>query len=141
MSFSADRVSALFFFLGSVLFYFVIIPGEVEFNDSGAIMPSTLPNVLCWVVAFFSAVLFFKPSGHKTQGRHETSLALVYFGLICLALYAMTIFGYVAVSPFFALMLMLLIGERRPLWLGVGVIAAPATIWFVVEYLLGRTLP
>jgi putative tricarboxylic transport membrane protein len=53
----------------------------------------------------------------------------------------MSRFGFVYVAPGLALVVMLFIGERRPVWLLSGIIAAPALIWLIVEQLLERPLP
>jgi len=51
------------------------------------------------------------------------------------------LFGFVYVGPALALAIMLMIGERRPIWLVAGFVAMPALIWFLVVQVLGRALP
>jgi putative tricarboxylic transport membrane protein len=55
--------------------------------------------------------------------------------------WAMGRFGFVWVAPPAMLALMLLLGERRLAWLGLGALAVPALVWTCVVVLLGRTLP
>ena len=47
--------------------------------------------------------------------------------------------GFLPVAPGLALVIMLMIGERRWAWLGAGVVAVPAAIW-AFALLLGRPL-
>jgi len=44
-------------------------------------------------------------------------------------------------APLFALVIMLVLGERRIFWLIGGVVMMPLTIWICVVELLGRSLP
>lgn len=141
MSFSADRASGLFFFILGTLFYLYVIPTFVESVDSGSIHPNTFPNALCIMIALCGLVLVVKPTSHHVHSVSDMAMSAVYFSVICASLYAMTFFGYVEVSPFLALVLMLLIGERRPLWLFCGVAVMPTLIWFLVEVVLERGLP
>ncbi len=141
MAFSADRASGLFFFISGIILYLYVIPIFVEVADSGAIQPDTFPNALSIMIAVSGIILAIKPTNHRLHSTRDMMMSGMYFTVICLNLYAMTFFGYVLVSPFLALILMLLIGERRPLWLGSGVLAIPTLIWLIVEVLLGRGLP
>jgi len=53
----------------------------------------------------------------------------------------MSRFGFVIVSPVLALAIMLLFGERRPIWLALGCVGMPAIIWLLVVQILERPLP
>ncbi|AUQ52482.1 Tripartite tricarboxylate transporter TctB family protein (plasmid) [Phaeobacter inhibens] len=141
MAFSSDRVSGLFFFIAGLLCYFYVIPTFVESANSGSLHPDTFPNALSLLIAICGIILAVNPTNHRLHSTRDMLMSAVYFSLICAALFAMTFFGYVVVSPFLAILLMLLIGERRPVWLFSGVVIMPATIWFIVEVLLERGLP
>ena len=56
-------------------------------------------------------------------------------------LFAMSRFGFAIVSPFLALAIMLIFGERRPIWLALGGLGMPAVIWLLVVQILERPLP
>ena len=58
-----------------------------------------------------------------------------------IGLVVMSWFGFVYVAPVLALIIMLMIGERRPFWLIAGVAAMPAAIWVLVAVVLERALP
>lgn len=141
MAFSSDRASGLFFFFSGLLSYFYVIPTFVETADSGSLHPDTFPNALSLLIAVCGLIVVVKPTRHRLHNPRDMLMSSIYFGLICLALLAMSLVGYVAVSPFLALALMLLIGERRWLWLVAGVVIMPTVIWFIVEVLLERGLP
>ncbi|MCF8468684.1 MAG: hypothetical protein K9G33_14885, partial [Sneathiella sp.] len=57
------------------------------------------------------------------------------------ALWAMSMFGFLMTVPFFAAVLMLIVGERRLGWLAAGVVVLPVAIWLTIVPLLERTLP
>ena len=67
-------------------------------------------------------------------------MVVLYLAVIAAGLFVMSFFGFVIVAPLLALAIMLLFGERRPLWLALGSLAMPAVIWFLVVQVLGRAL-
>jgi putative tricarboxylic transport membrane protein len=141
MMLSADRATGLFFFVAGLVCYFMIIPNYVETADSGSLHPDTFPNALSILIAICGVILALKPTNHRVHSVREMAMTAVYFAILCASVYAMTFFGYVFVSPVLALVLMLLIGERRPLWLFSGVVVTPALIWWLIEIVLERGLP
>ena len=116
-----------------------IIPTQVEAVDYGWVRPETLPNAMA--VALVVLGLLHAFTGADPIDLRGAPRAFLYLGFTAAAVWAMGRIGFVAVAPVAMLALMLLIGERRPLWLGIGAIAFPAAIWLVVVPLLGRTLP
>lgn len=141
MAFLPDRASGLFFFIAGLLSYNYVIPTFVESANTGSLHPDTFPNALSLLIAICGLILAVNPTNHRLHNTRDMLMSAVYFSLICTALLAMTFLGYVVVSPFLALLLMLLIGERRVLWLICGVAVMPTSIWFIVEVLLERGLP
>jgi putative tricarboxylic transport membrane protein len=48
---------------------------------------------------------------------------------------------FLIAAPLLVMVLMLLIGERRPLWLATGIVLVPLGIWSCIELLLNQPLP
>ncbi|NKB63096.1 MAG: hypothetical protein GKR95_13570 [Gammaproteobacteria bacterium] len=141
MSFRADRITgALIATFGGVLYLF-IIPRFVDSSQSSWIRPDTIPLATSFVIVLCGAFLVFKPTAHSLQNLRGHFKAVLFFLLLALGLYAMSMFGFVYIAPLLALSLMLLIGERRLLWLGLGVIGVPFAIWLLVVRVLERSLP
>jgi len=138
---SPDRATGAFFVLFGLAMYFLVIPTYVEQVDGGNLAPDTLPNAISIVIAICGVLLMFKPTGHRPPDWRHFALTGIYVAIIGAAVYAMTWFGFIYVAPVLALLLMLMIGERRPLWLAAGVVAVPGAIWFFVTQLLDRALP
>jgi len=138
---SADRWTGAFFLLFGLAMYFMVIPTFVEVTDEGNIAPSTMPNWLSIIIALGGAALIVKPTQHQTQSLKSFAITGAYAGALVIGVFAMSYFGFVYVGPVLALAIMLMIGERRPLWLFAGTVIMPATIWFFVEHLLHRVLP
>ncbi|PHR96898.1 MAG: hypothetical protein COA78_28140 [Blastopirellula sp.] len=136
-----DRASGLFFLIFGLVMYFFVIPSQVELDEAGMLRPDTLPNALSVIIAICGAFVALKPAQVTLPPPRQMALTLVYVALLCVAIYAMAYFGFVYVSPVLALLIMLMIGERRPLWLLGGVLVLPSTIWFFVAQLLERSLP
>lgn len=141
MSAFYDRASGAVISLFGVLLYFVVIPASVEAVDDGWVLPATIPNAIAILLCLCGVLLMIKPTTHRPPRRVEMQKAALYFTLLGLGLLAMSHLGFVLTAPVIALGLMLLIGERRPFWLILGVAALPATIWFIVVHLLDRALP
>jgi len=138
---SADRLSGAFFLLFGLAMYFLIIPTYVEFTDEGNIAPSTMPNWISIIITLCGAALIVKPTGYETQSTRSFLITGAYVAVLVAGIYAMSLFGFVYIGPVLAATIMLLIGERRPLWLVAGVIVMPAIIWIFVIHILGRVLP
>jgi len=138
---SADRLSGAFFLFFGIALYFYIIPTFVEPADDGNIAPNTMPNLVAIVMGLCGLLLTIKPTDHQIPDHKFMLRAALFAVCIGLSIYAMSWFGFIYVAPVFALVLMLMIGERRPFWLLFGVIGMPAVIWFLVTQVLDRTLP
>lgn len=141
MKMTADRASGLFFVLFGLVLYLIIIPKFVEQVDGGWLHPDTIPSALAIVLTLCGALLMLRPTRHRPQPASEFVKAGIYFGLLLLGLFAMGRFGFVYVAPVIALVVMGLIGERRPGWLIGGVVILPAAIWVLVVQVLDRALP
>lgn len=141
MSVTADRGAGAVISLFGLVLYFGVIPNFVEAVDDGWVLPATIPNAVAIVLIVCGILLILKPTTHRPQRMIEFQKAALYFGLLALGLLAMSYLGFIYTAPVIALVLMLLIGERRPLWLFLGVAVLPATIWFLVVYVLDRALP
>lgn len=141
MAKSADRISGIFFLLFGLAMYFYVNPNYIETTDSGNISPNTVPNIVSIVIAICGTFLAIKPTNHRTRNPQSMAITGFYVVILATGLYAMSWVGFVYVAPVLALVIMWAIGERRPLWLGLGVVAMPAIIWFLVTQVLGRALP
>ena len=136
-----DRLCGLFVVLFALMLFFHLIPTQVEAVSYGAIRPKTVPQILAATLALAGTALMLRPADGSDLravpwGRSALNVAILSAGLWLTAR-----FGFVLVAPPLALVLMLLMGERRPLWLALGVAAMPLLIWFAVSVLLGRPLP
>lgn len=141
MAGTTDRISGTFFLILGLALHFFIIPNYIETVDGGNLAPSTFPNILAILLAACGAILLFKPTSQPVPDLYGMAITSAYVALLVAGLYAMSKFGFEYIAPILALVVMVAIGERRPLWLGLGVIAMPALIWFLVTVVLGRALP
>ncbi len=137
----SDRLSGAVLFIFGLAMYFAIIPTFVEQAEGGNIAPNTLPNILSWMIAIGGAFLVLKPTPHQTQDLRYFARALMHGAILCAGIYAMTWFGFLYVAPVLALVIMVVIGERRMHWLALGAIGMPALIWIFITQILDRALP
>lgn len=137
----ANRLLGLFFAVFGLILLFVVIPGQTEVVEARWMRPQTLPDAMAAVIAVSGVVLAFRPRGDVAFEWRKAWRAGLYLGLIAVAVYVISLFGFEIVAPVLALTMMLMIGERRPLWLAVGAAGIPFVIWLAVPVMLGRPLP
>lgn len=141
MSTRADRISGLFFMALGLAMYFWVNPTYIETVEGGNLSPDTLPNIISLILALAGACVAIKPTNYQLRNPALMAKTGLYVALLVGGIWAMSWFGFEYVAPVLALAIMWLIGERRPLWLGLGVVVMPAIIWLLVTQLLGRALP
>ena len=136
-----NRLSASFvIFLGLSLIYF-IFPVEIESLDYGWVRPQTLPNICALLLIIFGIVQFIFPKGKVVLEFEQILWSGVFVLAAFIAVFGFHYLGFIYTAPIFALSIMLLIGEKRILWLLLGVFLIPFLILLIVEQLLGRLLP
>lgn len=138
---SLNRLSGLFFTLFGLLLYFFITPAQTEMVDFGWLKPRVLPDIATCVIICGGFLHFIYPTG-KTEINVRTTLRIGLFLIIILAtLFLMKTVGYVVAAPAMILVLLLIIGERRVLWLSLATVFTPLLIWFSIVVLLNKSLP
>ena len=122
--------------------YFWVIPCQTESVQSICwLKPTTLPRIATLIFVIAGLLHFFFPSG-TAEFDVKFSLRMgLFFGISVVGLIAMHFIGFVIAAPLLVLVIMLLIGERRPLWLFASIVFLPALIWFCVDCLLNKPLP
>jgi putative tricarboxylic transport membrane protein len=136
-----DRLSGAFFLIFGLAMFFFVIPEYVENPQGGNLSPKTMPNIVAWMLAICGGLLMLRPTNHVAPDARFFMKTAACVAVLGSAIYAMSLVGFLYVAPVLALVLMLMIGERRLLWLGFGVIGMPTAIWFLVTQLLERGLP
>ena len=138
---TTDRITGAFFALLGLFLYFVFIPSSVEQIESVWLAPDTFPNFLSILLTGFGAALIIFPSEQRPPNTAEVAKVGLYVVILTIGYYAIAQIGYVYIAPLIALAIMLILGERRLLWLATGVVLMPAIIWFAIVILLDRSLP
>lgn len=139
---TADRVAGLLFVGFGLLLYFFVIPAQTEPAEATAFVgPASVPNSIAWLLVLLGAWLFVKPTIVTAQAWQSLPRAALFLAVITCGAALMAWFGFVIVSPLLVLAMIWLMGERRPLWLGLTVLVMPALIWLLVVPLLDRVLP
>ncbi|MEN8172538.1 MAG: tripartite tricarboxylate transporter TctB family protein [Chloroflexota bacterium] len=136
-----NRISGLVVAVAGVILLFWIIPQHTETADYGWLRPATLPNITAVIVIIASLIQFAFPSG---KAEFDVPLALragLFFLIALLGLFLMYLTGFLIAVPLLVMFTMLLTGERRLLWLTMGIVLIPLAIWSSVELLLNRPLP
>ena len=135
-----DRITgAALIMLGGLLVWW-IIPWQAEEVGYGWLRPRTLPYILAVGIAVCGVWMILRPVVEELPQVNWPRAAL-YAGLLVGGLALMSRFGFLWIGPPMALVLMLIAGERRPLWLAAGAAGTPAVIWLAVAVLLERPLP
>jgi len=138
---SLNRISGLVVALIGAILLFRIIPHHTETVDFGWLRPATLPTITAIIVFASGIVHFVYPSG-KVEFHAPLALRAGLFFVISLAgLFLMHVVGFLVSAPLLVMTAMLLVGERRWLWLISGIVVIPLAMWGSIELLLNRPLP
>ena len=136
-----NRISGLVVAVFGIILLFWIIPRHTETVAHGWLRPATLPIITTVIVIITSIVHILFPTG---KAEFDVPLALrasLFFVISLIGLYVMHLAGFLVAAPLLVMVLMLLIGERRPLWLFAGIVLIPLAMWSSIELLLKRPLP
>ena len=136
-----NRLSGLVATLAGIILLFWIIPNQTESVAFGWLNPNTLPNIMTIIIIILGLFHFILPSG---KAEFDIKLALrigLFFTITMASLYFMTVVGFLIAAPTMVMIVMILIGERRWLWLISSIVLGPAAIWAAVALLLNRPLP
>ncbi len=135
-----NRISGVVVAVFGIILFFWIIPRHTETVDYGWLRPATLPNVTAVIVIVASIIHALFPSGKAEFDGLLAMRAGLFFVISLAGLFLMHHVGFLIAAPLLIMVLMLLIGERRPLWLATGVVLVPLGIWSAIELLLKRSL-
>lgn len=136
-----NRWLGVFFACFGLLLLFVVIPLQTEVIAYGWMRPQSLPNAAAIVIAAAGLFLALRPRGAVDFDWRQAGGAALYLGMVAGGVYLITLFGFEVVAPLIAMAVMLLAGERRPLWLVLGAAGIPFVIWLAATVLLDRPLP
>ena len=112
-----NRISGVVVAVFGIILLFWIIPRHTETVDYGWLRPATLPNVTAIIVIVASIIHVIFPSGKAEFDGPLAMRAGLFFVISLLSVFLMHIVGFLIAAPVMIAVLMLLIGERRPLWL------------------------
>jgi putative tricarboxylic transport membrane protein len=136
-----NRLSGLVVASLAILLIFWIIPNHTEVAEFSSLEPSTLPYITAGIALIMGLLQLIFPSG-KAEFNLGPAFKVAFFFAVSLAgLYIMSLVGFLIAAPLLVLVVMMLIGERRPLWLISGIVIMPLVMWASVEILLNWPLP
>ena len=137
-----DRVSGALVALGGLWLLTYGIDAHVKVTGFESPSPQLFPRIGAWVLLVFGVaqVALTRTETELPTGRVLGRYALVSVMLIGMV-WIMEHFGFVIGAMAMLSALMLIVYERRPLWLVVTVVAVPLSIWLIFEVLLERPLP
>ena len=141
MNLETDRIVGLVIAALGMVLLFVVFPFAIEDIEGGSIQPNTLPNALAGFLVVCGVLLAIRPGPPSKKEIRELLMVALYLAVIAAALFAISLFGFVMISPVLAFAIMFIFGERRPLWFALGCLGLPAIIWFLVVQILERPLP
>ena len=136
-----NRLSGIVVAVFGLVLLFWVIPRHTEAVSYGWLRPATLPNLTAVIVTLSGVVHALFPAGTAEFDVQPAIRAGLFFVISLAGLFIMRHLGFLIAAPLLAMVLMLMVGERRPLWLAAGVVMIPLGIWSSIELLLKRPLP
>ena len=122
---TANFVSGIVLLAASALFWFWLIPTQIEAHVGDEVSPRLLPQICVLGVGFLSCLLIFNNSpwrggahaetGSSPISRAEFRALLVISASIAAAIFLFSSFGPVVASLFLTTSVLFAMGERRPL--------------------------
>ncbi len=138
---SLNRLSGIIAAVFGIILLVWIIPRHTEAVDYGWLRPATLPRVTAVIIIISGIIHLLFPSGTAQFDARPALRAGLFFGISLAGLFVMHHLGFLITAPLLAMTLMLMVGERRPLWLFAGAAMVPLGIWTAIDLLLKRPLP
>jgi len=118
---------------------FLVVPNQTEDVSRAVIQPATLPMIYGIGIALCGLTIVARPTPDSGERALFPFLRILFFTVA--TCFVMEYLGYLVLAPALVLSLMLYMGERRPVWLLIGVLAIPLAGWVGFGMLLGRQLP
>lgn len=118
------------------------IPMHISVQGYESPSPQLFPKIGAWIfIVGGIAQIFLAKHGRPLPDLRQFGRYVLVSILLLLMVFLMERFGYLVGA--FALMaaLMVVVFERRWVWIGVAVVAVPSTVWFLFEIILERPLP
>lgn len=142
MSLSLDRIlGGATILVGGFLFLYMI-PANVKSVPGSVFSPSLFPNIAAWMIIVLGVVqILSTPTKIDLPPAREVLRLLLVDGLALATLFLMEHVGYIPAAIALMVAVVLMVYERRPLWIVVTVLALPLGIWAFFEVLLSRPLP
>jgi len=138
---TSNRLSGLVVAAFGALLLFWIIPRNTEPVTYGWLRPTTLPNITAVTVIISGIIHALFPAGSADFDGRLALRAGMFFGISLLGIWLMHRLGFLISAPLLITVIMVLIGERRPIWLLTGIVVVPLSLWCIIELLLKRPLP
>lgn len=135
-----NRISGIVVAVFGFFLLFWLIPRHTEPVAYGWLRPATLPIITTSVLILASIVHVAFPAGTAEFDIRSALRAGLFFAVSLAGLYLMHSVGFIIAAPLMVATLMLLIGERRPLWLATGIALVPLALWSIIVLLLNRSL-
>ena len=120
---------------------FWLIPSHTELTPTAALPARAVPTVAAIGIAICGLVQAFKPIPIPNPAQGVATKTALAISICALTWVGLAFVGFEVTASLLAIGLMLLMGERRPLWLAIGGIVLPILIWTVFEIVLRRPLP
>ena len=136
-----NRLSGVVAVAFGIILLLWMIPRHTEPISYGWLRPATLPNLTAVIVLIAGIIHVLFPAGTAEFDVQPAIRAGLFFVISLAGLFIMHLLGFLIAAPLLVVVLMLMVGERRPLWLVAGAVMVPLGIWSSVELLLKRPLP
>ncbi len=118
-----------------------LIPAQTEPTPTAALPARAMPTLAAIGIAVCGLVQAFRPIAGSAPVRDTAGKTMLAVVICAITWIGLAYVGFAVTAPVLVLGLMLMMGERRPLWLVIGGVALPALIWTIFEIVLRRPLP
>lgn len=139
---TVDRIGGGIAVLFGVFLLLYAIPANVRIIEGKMPYPALFPQIAAWMFIGLGLVqmVFVKTRAEFPSGIQFFAFLGAIFLTLIAVLFVETL-GYLPVTVALMVAIVLLVQERRPLWIVVMIIGFPVGIWLLFEQVLQRQLP
>jgi len=124
------------------LLLFEIIPDNARSIEGLIVDPSTFPNMAAFLIAGLGIIqIVASKQRMPLPTAREFWRVLMIAALTAVAVLALGEVGYLATMFVFMALIIVIVHERRPVWMATVIVGMPVVVWAFFEVLLKRPLP
>lgn len=138
---NADRIQGIVVLGFGCALLLWLVPAHVTSMPGDPLDPSLFPRIAGWIIAVLGlAQIVFAKSDAPVPSMGEVFGFACFIGALVVAALLLPELGFLPVACGLMIASLLLLRERRPIWMALTLLGVPLFVWFLFAVLLSRSL-